>query len=101
MDGMYIQIMKFVWNELKNRENIRKHGIDFKDAAEIFSCPMLTNIDNRHDYGEERWVGIGFMKGIITVIVYTENDDKNIIRLISARKATKNENQRFKETIGY
>jgi uncharacterized DUF497 family protein len=93
--------MNIVWNEIKRRENIRKHGIDFKDAVEIFNYPMLTNIDNRHDYGEERWVGIGFMKGIITVIAYTENDDKNIIRLISARKATKNECQRFKEKIGY
>lgn len=93
--------MKFVWNELKNRENIRKHGIDFKDAVEIFRYPILTIIDNRLDYGEERWVGIGFMKGIVTVIVYTENDDKNTIRLISARKATKNETQRFKETIGH
>lgn len=53
-----------------------KHGIDFKDAVEIFSYPMLTNIDNRRDYGEERWVGIGFIKGIITVITYSENDKK-------------------------
>jgi len=50
--------MKFVWNELKNRDTIRKHGIDLKDAVEIFNYPMLTNIDNRQDYGEERWVGI-------------------------------------------
>ena len=93
--------MNIVWNEIKRRENIRKHGIDFNDAVEIFNYPILTNIDNRQDYGEERWVGIGFMKGIITVIAYTENDDKNIIRLISARKATKNECQRFKEKIGH
>jgi uncharacterized protein len=98
---MYIHIMSVVWNEIKRRENIRKHGIDFKDAQEIFRSPMLANIDNRHDYGEERWVGIGFMKGIIAVVIYTENDDKNIIRIISARKATKNENQKFKEAIGY
>ena len=52
---MYIQWMQFLWDELKNRKNILKHGIDFKDAVEIFSHPMLTNIDCRFDYGEERW----------------------------------------------
>ena len=60
---MYIQHMKFVWDEIKNRKNIQKHGIDFKDASEMFSLPMLTNIDSRQDYGQERWVGIGFLKG--------------------------------------
>ena len=94
-------IMKFKWNEIKNRENIRNHGIDFKDAEEVFAHPMLTNIDKRFDYGEERWVGIGFMKGIIAVVVYLENDEKQEIRLISARKATRNESQRFKEKLEY
>ena len=97
---MYIQYMKFVWDEVKNRKNIQKHGIDFKDASEMFSLPMLTSIDSRQNYGEERWVGIGFLKGIIAVIAYTENETKNQIRIISARKATKNESQRFKKTIG-
>jgi hypothetical protein len=93
--------MKFKWNEIKNRENIKNHGIDFKDAEEVFFHPMLTNIDKRVDYGEERWVGIGFMKGIIAVVVYLENDEKQEIRLISARKATRNESQRFKEKLEY
>jgi uncharacterized protein len=92
-------IMKFTWNEIKYRENIKNHRIDFNDAIEIFSYPMLTNIDKRFDYGEERWVGIGFMKGIIAVVVYLENDEKQEIRLISVRKATKNESQRFKEKL--
>jgi uncharacterized DUF497 family protein len=52
--------MKFVWDEIKNRKNIQKHGIDFKDTAEMFNLPMLKGIDSRKDYGEERWVGIGF-----------------------------------------
>jgi len=86
---------------MKNRENIRKHGIDFKDVVEMFKYPMLATVDNRLDYGEERWVGIGQIAGIVIVIAYTENDDNNEIRLISARKATKNENKRFKETIRY
>jgi uncharacterized DUF497 family protein len=97
---MYIQYIKFVWDEIKNRKNIQKHGIDFKDASEMFNLPMLKGIDSRKDYGEERWVGIGFLKGIIAVIAYTENETENQIRLISARKATKYESQRFKKSIG-
>ena len=97
---MYIHYMKFVWDEIKNLKNIHKHGIDFKDASEMFSLPMLTNIDTRQDYGEERWVGIGFLKGIIAVIAYTENETKNQIRIISARKATTYESQRFKKALG-
>jgi hypothetical protein len=92
--------MKVVWDEIKNRKNMQKHGIDFKDVSEMFSLPMLTSIDSRQDYGEERWVGIGFLKGIIAVIDFTENETENQIRLISARKATKYESQRFKKAIG-
>jgi uncharacterized protein len=98
---MYIQQMEFIWDELKNRKNILKHGIDFKDAVEIFSHPMLTNIDCRFDYGEERWVGIGFIKGIFAVIIYLENDDRDEIKIISVRKATKDESQKLKEKLGY
>jgi len=93
--------MKFIWDTEKNFVNINKHGIDFSDAIEMFNFPMLTSIDLRKDYGEERWVGIGFLKGIIAIIVFTEDDDKNIIRIISVRKATKNESKKFKEKIGY
>lgn len=55
--------MKFVWDKNKNQKNIQIHGIDFNDATVMFDFPMLTCIDNRFDYGEERWVGIGFLKG--------------------------------------
>jgi len=92
--------MKYEWDEKKNRINIAKHGIDFIDATEMFSYPMLACIDRREDYGEERWVGIGILKGIIAVIVYTENDETCTIRIISVRKATENERKKYKEKIG-
>lgn len=93
--------MRYLWDERKNRTNIAKHGISFKDAVEMFEFPMLTCIDKRQEYGEERWVGIGFLKGIVAVVVFTENDDRDEIRIISVRKATKNESDKFKKTIGY
>jgi uncharacterized protein len=93
--------MEFSWDNSKNKTNIKKHSIDFIDAIEMFQHPLLACIDNREDYGEERWVGIGFLKGIIAVIVYTEDNTKNSIRIISVRKATKNEGEKFKKSIKY
>ncbi len=88
--------MKFEWDASKNIANIRKHNIDFTDAVEIFQYPILTNIDTRENYEEERWIGIGQMQGRTIVVVYIEvlND---IIRLISARKATKREKKYYEE----
>jgi uncharacterized DUF497 family protein len=90
--------MLFEWDENKNRINIRKHGIDFADAADIFRHPMLTLVDDREDYGEERWIAIGWIRAVIGVVVYVERDG-DVIRIISARKATKNEVRRYEQSI--
>jgi uncharacterized protein len=92
--------MRYTWNLKKYRENIRCHGIDFEDVRSMFDYPMLATVDNREDYGEERWVAIGFLKGIIAVITYTEDDENDIRRIISVRKATKYEQLHFKEKLG-
>jgi uncharacterized protein len=93
--------MRFTWDPNKNRKNIIDHSIDFYDVPSMFDYPMLTTVDNRKNYGEERWVGIGFLKGIIAVIDYTEDDESEEIRIISARKATKYERFKFKEKIKF
>jgi uncharacterized DUF497 family protein len=92
--------MRYLWDPAKCRENIRKHSIDFADVPCMFEYPMLATVDKRRDYGEDRWVGIGFLKGIIAVVVFTEDDDRQIRRIISTRKASKYEQARFKEKIG-
>lgn len=91
-------MINFDWNEEKNQSNIRKHGIDFNDATEVFFHPMLNKADTRERYGEERWVGIGLMQSIIIVIVYVENET-NTIRIISARKATRREAKFYEKAI--
>jgi hypothetical protein len=91
--------MHYIWDTNKNILNIRKHHIDFADVPDMFNYPMLTCIDLRKDYGEERWVGIGFLKGMIAVVVFTENNQTETIRILSARKATKHESQQFKEKL--
>ena len=61
--------MQFEWDEAKNQINIRKHGIDFADVPSMFEGKILSRIDNRFDYGEERWVGIGFIQQGVAVVV--------------------------------
>ena len=95
--------MKFVWDDKKNKINIRKHGIDFSDTTEMFNHPMVIKLDECRDYGEDRWIGIGLLKHIIAVIVYTEQKvgNQDVIRIISARKATTYECNRYEKEIRY
>jgi hypothetical protein len=87
--------MRFVWDQRKNRENIRKHGIDFRDVIDMFHQPMLIRLDARRDYGEDRWIGVGLLKHIVAVVVYVEWVDEETIRIISARKATSHEKDEY------
>ena len=97
---LYIIDMQFTWDENKRLKNIQKHGIDFLDLTEVFEKPMLTRIDDRKDYGEARWIALGELDGNVVVLVYTERSDTT--RIISARRATKNEaNIYFKKISHY
>lgn len=73
-----------------------KHGIRFEDASLIFSGIVLTAVDKRHDYGEERRISIGAIGDIIViVVVHTNRSGK--IRIISARRANKKERSSYHE----
>lgn len=93
--------MNFEWDEHKNEANIRKRGIDFADAPEVFSHPMLTRLDTRYDYGEDRWISIGITRNRTVVVVYTERSQGKTIRIISIRKALSYERKRYEESISY
>ena len=90
--------MRYEWDAVKNRINIRKHGIDFIDVPSMFQHPMVTLLDHKQDYGEERWIGIGILGTIPAVVVFAEPNE-NIIRIISARKATKHEEKIYRDEI--
>lgn len=90
--------MHFEWDDVKNRENIRKHRFDFADAWEIFEAPMWVRRDKRLDYGEERWIGIGSLGNRVVAVVFTEPDE-NTIRIISLRKALKHERTKLEQKI--
>jgi uncharacterized DUF497 family protein len=81
--------MSYEWDEQKRQINIKKHGIDFLDVAEVFYSDTVTIPDERFDYGENRFIVIGILKNMVVVVVYAERGEN--IRIISARKATKNE----------
>ncbi|MDR5828713.1 BrnT family toxin [Caballeronia sp. LP006] len=91
--------MHFEWDEVKNQTNIRKHGIDFRDAVDVFNHPVLTWLDSREDYGEERWIALGWMSATVGVVVYVERC-ADAVRIISARKATRHEAKRYEQKIG-
>lgn len=92
--------MQFDWNESKNLENIRNHEIDFADVSKMFDSSMLIEQDNRFDYGEDRWFGIGFLGSGVAVVVWTERCG-DVIRIISARRANRHERQRFEQYLSY
>ncbi len=85
--------MKFTWDESKRQSNFIKHGLDFADASAVFAGITFTFEDDRFDYEEQRFITLGMFKSIVVVIAHTARDDDT--RIISIRKATKNEQKRY------
>jgi uncharacterized DUF497 family protein len=90
--------MKFEWDQQKNQINIAKHELDFADAFKVFSLPLRVSLDDRQEYGEERWIGIGILDGRVVVIVFTELDAQTI-RIISLRKALPYERKSYEQYL--
>ncbi|MBZ8181115.1 BrnT family toxin [Oscillatoria salina] len=90
--------MKFEWDNTKNNQNIRKHKIDFANIPQMFNAPMWITLDERKDYREARWLGIGILGNVIAVVVWTE-PQVNTIRIISARKANKDERNKYQQYL--
>jgi len=83
--------MEFEWNPDKAETNIEKHGVSFQEAATVFNDPLsVTFPDPDHSIGENRYVIIGVSRfGQLLVVAHTDRGEK--IRIISARKATRQE----------
>ena len=87
--------MIYVWDEGKRQANITRHGIDFLMAEEFEWETAIETIDDRHDYGEERWIALGFIENRVCVLIYTLRSEN--IRIISLRKATKQEKEYYEK----
>jgi len=90
----------FEWDERKAKQNIRKHGVSFEEAATVFGDQFsITIYDPLHSEDEDRFVILGMSnKNRLLVVVHTERGDK--IRIISARKATKKERKQYESNEG-
>jgi uncharacterized DUF497 family protein len=92
----------FEWDELKDRENRRKHRVSFMEAKTVFSDPLLvTYTDDAHSEDEERFISIGLSaRQRLLLVVHTERGyevNLLIIRIISSRKATILERRAYEE----
>lgn len=92
----------FDWDAAKAANNVAKHGITFEEAMSVFRDPLaLTLFDPDHGAGEERWITLGeTAAGNLLVIVHTwaENGpDEAAVRIISARRPTRNEARQYRE----
>ncbi len=90
--------MTFEWDDAKNAANIAKHGVGFDLARRIFEGPVVSWIDDRIDYGEERIHSIGMIDAVVVLaVIHTDRNGKR--RIISARRANAKERKRYEEAI--
>lgn len=89
--------LRFEWDSKKAGSNFKKHGVSFLEAATVFADPLAgTKDDPDHSENEERFIIIGHSQKFRTlVVVFTERSD--LIRIINARLATKNERKQYEE----
>ncbi len=90
--------MRFTWHEPKRQATLKARSLDFADAELVFAGPTFSFEDTRVDYGEQRWVTLGLLRGTVVLIVHTETDDE--IRVISMREADKDEQPLFFSNLG-
>ena len=93
---------EFDWDPVKARQNLKKHGVSFERAARIFLDPFAISIfDEKHSESEDRWITIGSEANEVLLVVvhaFRNIDTENsLVRVISARKATKEEAQQYHE----
>lgn len=87
--------MDYVWDDGKNVQNRRKHGVDFMDAIAALEDPnRVEDINSQIEYGEERVDIIGMAQGRVLFVVTTLREE-NTCRIITARKATRHEQDRY------
>jgi uncharacterized DUF497 family protein len=94
--------MRFEWDERKNRRNRTKHRFSFELASRVFDDPHSLSWLDRIEDGEERWHTLGSIGGIAVLLVvhtFREESGDEVIRIISARKASPQERQVYEEGL--
>lgn len=91
--------MEFTWSTTKRAANLKTHGLDFIDAPRVFAGLTFTFEDDRFAYGEQRFVTLGVLAGIVVSIVHLESEHE--IRVISFRKASRRETEIYFDAVGH
>ncbi|MBL0166961.1 MAG: BrnT family toxin [Propionivibrio sp.] len=90
--------MRYLCDQVKRAANLKKHGYDLDDAPVVVESPAaITLEDKRFDYGEQRFITLGMLHDVVVVIVTAETDEE--IRVISMRKAERNEQEIYFNNI--
>jgi hypothetical protein len=93
--------MRFEWDEAKNNLNLKKHKIDFESASFVFDDPHALSYQDRETDNEVRWQTMGLIAGGSMMILVShadrQEDGEEVIRIISARKATPSERRAYEE----
>ena len=94
-----MDILHFEWDSQKDLINRRKHGVSFEEASTVFEdVNALVINDPEHSEDEERFVILGFsLQANLLVVCHCYRASESVIRIISARKATKNESRQYHE----
>ena len=92
--------MRFEWDDAKNRRNLVKHKVSFETARMVFEDAYALSVQDRFVDDEERWQTLGQVPGSLVVLVahtYSEAQGEEVIRIVSARKATSTERKAYEE----
>ena len=89
--------MDISFDPAKRASTLFKRGLDFMDAPEVFRAPNYRFLDDRFDYGEEREVVVGYLRGRMVVIVWTRRGD--VRHIISMRKANEREQEKYRRFL--
>lgn len=89
--------LKFTWDEQKAKANVRKHGVSFEEGSSVFADENARlKHDPEHSDEEDRFIILGFSSSLrVLVVCHVYRQDDHIIRMISARKATRNERAQY------
>ena len=93
-------MIRFEWHPGKAASNLRKHGVSFELAMRVFSDPFALSEQDRIEDGERRWQTLGMVEGVLLLLVahtFLEEGDVEVIRIISARRAERQERRRYEQ----
>ena len=102
-----MESIRFEWDEAKNLSNRRKHGVSFEEASWVFRDPLYVSVQDRVEGGELHWQTLGLVEDLLLLTVaHTVREERgegksvDVIRIISARPATRKERRRYEDENG-